>query len=261
MATESSRSMLRKADGSRPPSPLHNIPEHSTSPPSPALFGRSDLSVVVTKAEAGTAPPNSAPRGWHSWSGQREPEPPGSRVVSGILRRDRREEAVRLAAVGARLAATALCLVSFSVLAADRDKGWALDSYNRYKQFRYRSAQDFSFDRRALVKAYCVSVNVIGFVYSGFQVYAQAHYMMTENHIIRRPMGDYLDFAMDQILAYLLISSSSSATARTGDWVSNWGRDPFPNMATGSVAVSFLAFLAFALSALISAYNLFRPSL
>ncbi|CAL9180562.1 unnamed protein product [Musa hybrid cultivar] len=244
MATESSRSPLRKADGSLPPSPLNSIPDHSTSAPSSAVFGRNDLSVVVAMAEASPAPPNSAPSGWHSWSGQREPEPAGSRVVSGILHRDRREEAVRRTAVGARLAAAALCLVAFSVLAADRDKGWALDSYNRYKQFRY-----------------CVSVNVIGFVYSGFQVYAQAHYMMTEKHIIRRPMGDYLDFAMDQILAYLLISSSSSATARTGDWVSNWGRDPFPDMATGSVAVSFLAFLAFALSALISAYYLFRPSL
>ncbi|URE49673.1 UPF0497 membrane protein [Musa troglodytarum] len=189
MATESSRSPLRKADGSLPPSPLNNIPDHSTSPPSSAVFGRTDLSVAVAMAEASPAPPNSAPSGWHSWSGQREPEPAGSRVVSGILGRDRREEAVRRTAVGARLAAAALCLVAFSVLAADRDKGWALDSYNRYKQFRY-----------------CVSVNVIGFVYSGFQVYAQAHYMMTEKHIIRRPMGDYLDFAMDQVSELELFS-------------------------------------------------------
>uniref|UniRef100_A0A804L067 CASP-like protein n=1 Tax=Musa acuminata subsp. malaccensis TaxID=214687 RepID=A0A804L067_MUSAM len=132
MATESSRSPLRKADGSLPPSPLNSIPDHSTSPPSSAVFGRNDLSVVMAMAE--------------SWSGQREPEPAGSRVVSGILHRDRREEAVRRTAVVARLAAAALCLVAFSVLAADRDKGWALDSYNRYKQFRYGSAQDFSFD-------------------------------------------------------------------------------------------------------------------
>lgn len=63
-----------------------------------------------------------------------------------------------------------------------------------------------------------------------------------------------------QILAYLLISASSSATARTNYWVTNWGTDPFPNMISGSVAVSFLAFVAFALSSLISAYNLFnRP--
>ncbi|CAD5186382.1 unnamed protein product [Musa acuminata subsp. malaccensis] len=149
MATESSRSPLRKADGSLPPSPLNSIPDHSTSPPSSAVFGRNDLSVVMAMTEASPAPPNSAPSRWHSWSGQREPEPAGSRVVSGILHRDRREEAVRRTAVGARLAAAALCLVAFSVLAADRDKGWALDSYNRYKQFRYGSAQDFSFDCRA----------------------------------------------------------------------------------------------------------------
>ncbi|KAF5946445.1 hypothetical protein HYC85_016673 [Camellia sinensis] len=58
------------------------------------------------------------------------------------------------------------------------------------------------------------------------------------------------------ILAYLLISASSSAATRVDDWVSNWGKDEFTQMASGSIAMSFLAFAAFSLSSLISGYNL-----
>lgn len=59
------------------------------------------------------------------------------------------------------------------------------------------------------------------------------------------------------MLAYLLMSSSSAAATRTDDWVSNWGSDPFTVMANGSTVVSFLAFVAVAVSALISAHTLF----
>ncbi|CAK9169361.1 unnamed protein product [Ilex paraguariensis] len=59
-----------------------------------------------------------------------------------------------------------------------------------------------------------------------------------------------------EILAYLLISASSSAATRVVDWVSNWGKDEFTEMASASIGMSFLAFIAFALSSLISGYNL-----
>lgn len=59
-----------------------------------------------------------------------------------------------------------------------------------------------------------------------------------------------------QILTYLLISASSSAAIRADDWESNWGKDKFPDMARAAVALSFLAFLAFASSSLISGYKL-----
>ncbi|XP_010936737.1 CASP-like protein 4A2 [Elaeis guineensis] len=204
--------------------------------PLPALPESTPASAVVANREE---PSNE----WYAWSGH-DRQGEESRGVTRILWRGRQAAALRRAAVGARVAETVLCLVAFSVLAADHRKGWALDSYYHYSQFRY-----------------CVSVNVIGFVYAGFQVYAEFHHMMKKKHIIDRPVGNYFDFAMDQILAYLLISASSSATARIADWVSNWGTDPFPNMANGSVAVSFLAFLAFAFSSLISAYNLFNRNI
>lgn len=59
-----------------------------------------------------------------------------------------------------------------------------------------------------------------------------------------------------QILAYLLISSSSSAAIRVDDWESNWGEDKFTSMAKAAVIVSFMAFVSFAANSIISGYTL-----
>ncbi|CAD6251963.1 unnamed protein product [Miscanthus lutarioriparius] len=149
--------------------------------------------------------------------------------------------AVQRTALLSRGAAAGLCLAALAVLAADTRKGWARDSYSNYTQFRYSEA-----------------VNVIGFLYSVFQFVALAELMRRNKHLIPHPKRDLFDFTMDQVLAYLLISSSSSATARVSDLIDNWGSDPFPSMANGSIAISFLAFAVFAICSLISAYNLFR---
>ncbi|XP_051141206.1 CASP-like protein 4A1 [Andrographis paniculata] len=178
------------------------------------------------------------------YSGGGEAEVGGRRKFKpslSILRRAKREKMVKQAGLGFRVFGSLFCLVSLSVMAANRNQGWALDSFYRYKEFRY-----------------CMSVNVIGFVYSGAQAFelsynlATGKYAAHQHHLLRH----YLDFAFDQIIAYLLISASSSATIRVEDWQSNWGNDKFPGMATTSVSISFLAFVAFAASSLVSGYVL-----
>lgn len=67
---------------------------------------------------------------------------------------------------------------------------------------------------------------------------------------------DYSNVCLLQIIAYLLISASSSATIRIDDWQLNWGKDKFPDLATASVSMSFLAFVALASTSLISGYAL-----
>ncbi|XP_020100357.1 CASP-like protein 4A2 [Ananas comosus] len=244
---------------------ISNGGAHELPPPIAAPGGRAPPPRASSAADADAdAEPHhpdlssAAPRGGGDRAPRRAPRPAAAAAAASRRRRRlvrvdrwprRRGGAPAVAvavagAVAARAAAALLCLLAFSVLAADRRKGWALDSYSNYSQFRY-----------------CVAVNVIGFLYAGFQVSSQVMQMKKGKPVIGRPAGHYFDFAMDQVLAYLLISASSSATARVGDWVSNWGTDPFPSMANGSIAVSFLAFLAFALSSLISAYNLFCPDL
>ncbi|XAR50173.1 hypothetical protein NMG60_11004427 [Bertholletia excelsa] len=160
-------------------------------------------------------------------------------AADAILRRSRREVALKKAELGIRVCEVVLCLISFSVMAADKTQGWSGDSFDRYKEYRY-----------------CLSMTVIGFVYSGFQACDLAYSLASGKPHFFFPLRYHFDFAMDQILAYLLISASSSAATRVDDWVSNWGKDEFTEMASASVSMSFLAFAAFALSSLISGYTL-----
>lgn len=161
--------------------------------------------------------------------------------VASILKRSKFEARLMFANLGFRLIEVVLSLISFSVMAADKTQGWSGDSFDRYREYRY-----------------CLSVNVIAFVYSGFQAYDLAYYLAKGKHVIRYHLRQPFDFFMDQILAYLLISASSAAATRVDDWQSNWGKDEFTEMASASVAMSFLAFIAFALSSVISGYNLFN---
>lgn len=53
------------------------------------------------------------------------------------LLRSKKEAKLNKALLGLRIVDFVLCLISFSVLAADREQGWALDSFYVYKEFRY----------------------------------------------------------------------------------------------------------------------------
>ncbi|KAL6520288.1 hypothetical protein OROMI_032468 [Orobanche minor] len=158
-----------------------------------------------------------------------------------LLSGTQREKMAKKAALGFRVFGFLFCLVSFSVMAADRNQGWALDSFERYMEFRY-----------------CMSVNVVGFVYSAAQAFDLSYNLVAGKYYVhhQQQLRYYFDFAVDQIIAYLLISSSSSAAVRVNDWKSNWGKDKFPDMATASISMSFLAFVALAISSLISGYSL-----
>ncbi|KAF3444665.1 hypothetical protein FNV43_RR14358 [Rhamnella rubrinervis] len=161
--------------------------------------------------------------------------------LSGF-KRTKKESEVKKVLLGFRICILVCCLISFSVMAADKYQGWALDSFYRYKEFRY-----------------CLSVNVLGFAYSGLQVLDLVHFFTTRTHLVHHHLRYHFDFLIDQILSYLLISASSSAATRVDDWQSNWGKDKFPDMARASVGLSFAAFVALACSSIISGYFLFTP--
>ncbi|KAL0921432.1 hypothetical protein M5K25_008501 [Dendrobium thyrsiflorum] len=99
------------------------------------------------------------------------------RVESGVVRRT----ALRRAEIGLRVSEAALCVVSFSVMAADKTSGWSGDYFDRYQEYRY-----------------CFSVNVIAFAYSAFQVFSHLHYMIWKRHRISRSLSYSFDFLIDQ---------------------------------------------------------------
>ncbi|KAL6549947.1 hypothetical protein OROMI_020435 [Orobanche minor] len=153
----------------------------------------------------------------------------------------KREGVVKRTALGFRVFGFVFSLVSLSVMASDKNQGWALDSFDGYKEFRYG-----------------FSVNIIAFVYSAAQVLNLSIQLATGRSNLLSQYGYFLDFVLDQMIAYLLISSSSYAATRVEDWEMNWGKDKFPQLATTAVATSYLAFAAVAANSLISGYGLCR---
>ncbi|KAH1111928.1 CASP-like protein 4A3 [Glycine soja] len=192
-------------------------------------------------------PPSTAVMVFNASSAEEAQRPAAKAApVIGGERRSRSaatEEMVSKAALGFRLSEVVVCLISFSVMAADKTQGWSGDSFDRYKEYRY-----------------CLSVNVIGFAYSALQACDLTCQIATGKRLISHHLRNHFDFFMDQVLAYLLISASSSAATRVDDWISNWGKDEFTEMATASIGMAFLAFVAFAISSLISGYTLCNRS-
>ncbi|XP_022889869.1 CASP-like protein 4A3 isoform X2 [Olea europaea var. sylvestris] len=108
-------------------------------------------------------------------------ERPSRAAVASILRRSKRKVTVKKAALGFRVCEVIVCLISFSVMAADRTRGWSGDSFDRYKEYRY-----------------CVAVNAIGFGYSGFQAYDLTYHLVSGKHVISPHLRYHFDFSMDQ---------------------------------------------------------------
>ncbi|GFP79934.1 CASP-like protein 4a3 [Phtheirospermum japonicum] len=93
----------------------------------------------------------------------------------------RSRAAISKMALGFRVFEAIACLVSFSVMAADRTQGWSGDSFDRYIEYRY-----------------CVAVNVIGFVYSCFQAFDLAYHLATGKQVVAYHLRYHFDFTMDQ---------------------------------------------------------------
>ena len=122
-----------------------------------------------------------------------------------MLKRSKRESAVERGALVFRICGFLFCLISFSIMASDKNKGWTLDSFDRYEEFRCVSLSAVFFNFHHTMKSikrvicrYCLSVNVIGFVYSGLQGCDLAYHMGTGKHALRHHLRRHLDFFMDQ---------------------------------------------------------------
>ena len=53
-----------------------------------------------------------------------------------VRRTTKRDIMVEKAALGFRFSEIVLCLISFSVMAADKTQGWSGDSFDRYTEYR-----------------------------------------------------------------------------------------------------------------------------
>lgn len=107
-----------------------------------------------------------------------------ARTTTEMVARTKTETVMRTTTeLGLRMSEVVFCLVSASIMATDRTQGWAGDSFDRYKEYRY-----------------CLSVNVIGCVYSGFQACEKAYQLVSaKNKRFFTPnLRSLFDYLMDQ---------------------------------------------------------------
>ncbi|KAL0898300.1 hypothetical protein Bca101_082261 [Brassica carinata] len=271
----SSRSSLH----SLPPTTIDSPPDSPNTVSSiPDSHGSSPHTVIPTPSVASVATKNETPfRVTNADLAEQKLGESRRRLrptFSTTPRESKWASFVRKALLGFRVSAFVSCLVSFSVMVADRDKGWARDSFYKYKEFRF-----------------CLAANVIGFVYSAFMICDLVYLLSTSIRRSRHNLRHFLEYALDQcsslfdgislilplkcsvelcsledlgvkmvlmlqMIAYLLASASTSASIRVDDWLSNWGADKFPDLARASVSLSFVSFVSFAFCSLASGYAL-----
>ncbi|KAE8726186.1 putative EXECUTER1 protein, chloroplast precursor [Hibiscus syriacus] len=105
----------------------------SFSPPPPSTPPQHSLHLTVNRVVREEGPGATTRTGISGSAGG------GGAGVAAVLRRSKVHHRVIMAALGFRLSEIVLCLISFSVMAADKSQGWSGDSYDRYKEYRFFS--------------------------------------------------------------------------------------------------------------------------
>ncbi|KAK1265075.1 CASP-like protein [Acorus gramineus] len=165
-----------------------------------------------------------------------EDPPQTATTVTSIVWRWEREDLLEKARFALRAAACALSLLAFVVMASNRHgSGKDFKEYEEYK--------------------YLVAIAVLSFLYAAAQLLLQAHRVSTGRELMSRLASARLDFGADQLMAYLLMSALSAAIPMTNR-IREGADNIFTDSSAASISMAFLAFLALALSAMISGFKL-----
>ncbi|KAK7382317.1 hypothetical protein VNO80_01168 [Phaseolus coccineus] len=104
---------------------------------------------------------------------------------------------------------------------------------------------------------YLLAVAILSVLYNGVQAFRQSHEPCNGKNMLQPRTAGLIDFVGDQVVAYLLLSSTSSAIPITHITREIVGKNIFTDTLAAAIAMSFLAFCCLALSAVISGYKLF----
>ncbi|CAH9069325.1 unnamed protein product [Cuscuta epithymum] len=160
--------------------------------------------------------------------------------VTHIIRRWRREDFIKKSYLGLRCGALVFSLLAFIIMASNQHGDWK--DFDRYEEYRY-----------------VLAIAVLSTLYTGLQTFRRFHELSTGKEFSSARNWDMIDFFGDQVVAYLLISSASSAVPITNRMRENVD-NIFTDSSASAISMEFLAFLAMAISAIISGYKLSRHS-
>ncbi|KAK7349736.1 hypothetical protein VNO77_07358 [Canavalia gladiata] len=170
-------------------------------------------------------------------------DPPAAATTggfAGLLRRWKSKELLKISSLGLRGLALFFSLVSFIVVVTNNHGDWK--EFHQYQEYRYLLAVAF-----------------LSALYTGLQVFRQAHELFTGIYLLQNLLqpkfAGLIDFVGDQVFAYLLLSSVSSAIPLT-DRMRESADNIFTDSSVAAISLSFIAFMFVASSAAISAYKL-----
>lgn len=194
--------------------------------------------------------------------------PPAAEAALPVMQRWRRVDLMDKVTLVLRSLGCAFSFLTFVIMASNKHGDWM--EFGHYQEFRWeiwdsgnanlnRLVFDLSsFNECTLLRVcrYVLIIGVLGFLYSAIQIIRQVVVLGGfRNSLWSERASAIVNFAGDQIIAYLMISAISSAIPMI-----NRMRVQQDNIFTSSVAASlsmaFFAFLAFAISSVASGYRL-----
>ncbi|KAJ1262350.1 hypothetical protein BS78_09G100400 [Paspalum vaginatum] len=160
-------------------------------------------------------------------------------VVGAVLRQWRTQDLLDRSGSALRAGAWALSLLAFLVMACNEHGDWK--QFDRYEEYRY-----------------IVAIGLLAFVYTTLQLLRQG-VRLSGGQDLQPKTGLLVDFAGDQVTAYLMMSALSAAipiTNRMREGTDN----VFTDSSAASISMAFLAFVCLAFSALISGFKLAKQT-
>lgn len=160
--------------------------------------------------------------------------------VGSVLRRWRRVDLMRKGSAVLRALGLVFSLLSFIIMASNNHGDWR--EFGKYEEYRY-----------------LLAIAILSTLYTGGQCYRQFHQTYTGKDLLPLKTVALIDFVGDQIIAYLLLSSASSAIPLTNK-MREGADNIFTDSSAAAISMSLLAFLALACSSVIAGYKLSTQS-
>ncbi|XP_052146111.1 CASP-like protein 4B2 [Oryza glaberrima] len=164
----------------------------------------------------------------------------GGGVVDSVVARWRREDMLDKSPLALHAAAAAFAFVALVLVASNQHGDWM--EFDRYQEYRY-----------------LLAIAALAFAYSLAQALRHALRMRRGVDPVPTASGRLLDFASDQVVAYLLMSALSAATPITNRMRSAV-INRFTDTTAAAISMAFLAFVCLALSAIVSGYKLSKQT-
>ncbi|KAK4478412.1 hypothetical protein RD792_013881 [Penstemon davidsonii] len=164
----------------------------------------------------------------------------GGGAISNIIRRWKREDLLNRGCLATRGFCFVFSLLAFIIMASNKHGDWK--DFDKYEEYNY-----------------VLAIAILSTLYSGLQALRQVHQFHTAREFFSRRNLAMIEFLGDQVMAYLLISSASSAVPLTNR-MREGADNIFTDSSASAIAMAFFAFFSLAISSLISGYKLSNQS-